>query len=106
MHRQCWKSLRLVKYACDFTLKQLYTATYIEKESELPFVVGYIFVAVSDDQQGKGKFLMQAAAKVLNGMIEDGAGELVLGVVRNTYGFQVEYASEDISGASGSADGL
>ncbi|CEI70950.1 hypothetical protein FVEN_g9682 [Fusarium venenatum] len=106
MHRQCWKFLRLVKDACDFTLKQLYTATYIEKESELPFVVGYIFMAASDDQQGKGKFLMQAAAKVLNGMIEGGAGELVLRVVRNTYGFQVQFASEDSSDASGSADGL
>ncbi|EXA28711.1 hypothetical protein FOVG_19697 [Fusarium oxysporum f. sp. pisi HDV247] len=104
MHRWCWQFLRHVKEACDFTLKQLYTTSYIEKESELPFVVGYIFMAASDDQERKGEFLMRAAAKVLNVMIEGGAGELVLGVVRNAYGFQVEFATEDDSDNSGSAD--
>ncbi|RYC78062.1 hypothetical protein BFJ63_vAg19064 [Fusarium oxysporum f. sp. narcissi] len=61
-------------------------------------------MAASDEQEKKGEFLMRAAAKVLNVMIEGGAGELMLGVVRNTYGFQVEFATEDDSDNSGSAD--
>ncbi|EXM16900.1 hypothetical protein RAB80_003900 [Fusarium oxysporum f. sp. vasinfectum] len=61
-------------------------------------------MAASDEQEGKEDFLMLAAAKVFNVMIEGGAGELVLGVVRDTYGFQVEFATEDDSDASGSAD--
>ncbi|QKD52115.2 uncharacterized protein FOBCDRAFT_238443 [Fusarium oxysporum Fo47] len=80
----CWKFLRHVKEACDFTLKQL----------ELPFATSYIFMAASDEQEGKEDFLMLAAAKVFNVMIEGGAGELVLGV----------FATEDDSDASGSAD--
>ncbi|KAH7210118.1 hypothetical protein DER44DRAFT_775059, partial [Fusarium oxysporum] len=80
----CWKFLRHVKEACDFTLKQL----------ELPFVMSYIFMAASDEQEGKEDFLMLAAAEVFNVMIEGGAGELVLGV----------FATEDDSDASGSAD--
>ncbi|KAH7182240.1 hypothetical protein BKA60DRAFT_549161 [Fusarium oxysporum] len=75
-----------------------------KQQSELPFAISYIFMAASDEQEGKEDFLMLAAAKVFNVMIEGGAGELVLGVVRDTYGFQVEFATEDDSDASGSAD--
>ncbi|EXL91384.1 hypothetical protein ACKRZS_004352 [Fusarium odoratissimum] len=61
-------------------------------------------MAASDEQEGKEDFLMLAAAEVFNVMIEGGAGEFVLGVVCNTYGFKVEFATEDDSDASGSAD--
>lgn len=46
-------------------------------------------MAASDEQEGKEDFLILAAAKVFNVMIEGGAGELVLGVVRGTYGFKL-----------------
>ncbi|KAH7304103.1 hypothetical protein B0I35DRAFT_472101 [Stachybotrys elegans] len=94
MHRQCWEFLRHIKEACDRALKQLYSAAYIEKESQLPFVVGYIFMAGSEDQGGDGA-LIRAAAEVVNSLIESEAGEMVLGVVRNSYGLQFEFVFED-----------
>ncbi|KAH7110506.1 hypothetical protein B0J13DRAFT_661861 [Dactylonectria estremocensis] len=95
MHRLCWKFLRQVKEACDLTLKELYTPAYIAEESQLPFVVGYIFTAVSEDEGGRGDFLMRTAAEVLNDIIESEAGESVIGAVRNIYGFKIEMAAED-----------
>ncbi|KAK9350684.1 hypothetical protein V1523DRAFT_399017 [Lipomyces doorenjongii] len=46
MHRFSWMLLRAVKESCDPVLKELYTPRYIEKESELPWVVGYVFMAL------------------------------------------------------------
>ncbi|KPM41046.1 hypothetical protein AK830_g5525 [Neonectria ditissima] len=51
MHRMCWRFLRSLKEACDPILRQLHTPTYVENETELPFVVGYIFVAASNDER-------------------------------------------------------
>ncbi|KAF7555441.1 hypothetical protein G7Z17_g2142 [Cylindrodendrum hubeiense] len=104
MHRCCWKVLRHVKEICDPTLKQLFTPAYIEKESELPFIVGYIFMAASQDDGGKGEFLMQTAAGAFNDMVESKTGEMVLGVVRNIYGVQVELPAEDDLDTSGIGD--
>lgn len=47
LHRMCWRLLRGVKESCDPILRKLYTPTYIEKESQLPVVVGYILMTAS-----------------------------------------------------------
>jgi len=40
MHRECWKVLRAVRKSCDAILREIYTPAYMERESQLPFVVG------------------------------------------------------------------
>lgn len=54
MHRWCWRLLRAVKDACDPLLRQLYTPAYMDRENQLPFVVGYIFLAASGAGGGSG----------------------------------------------------
>lgn len=91
LHRVCWRMLRLVKQVCDTRLRNIFGFPYQEKESQLPFVVGYIFMAVTGtDQLGKrvaekGEIvkskLLMCAAEAVEGVIEVGAessGEKIL----------------------------
>ncbi|KAK0666605.1 hypothetical protein QBC41DRAFT_397761 [Cercophora samala] len=69
-HRHCWILLRLVKECCDELLRTKYGPTYMEKESELPWVVGYIFMAADGIEGLRDMRLMQAAAEAFNSMLE------------------------------------
>ncbi|KAL1615821.1 hypothetical protein SLS56_011687 [Neofusicoccum ribis] len=90
MHRFCWRLLRAVKDACGEDLRRMYGPDYIEKESELPFVVGYILHAsVARDQAAKYPVfesrrtrstqsrLLEKAARGMEGIIDSGAGAMV-----------------------------
>lgn len=64
LHRLCWQLLRQIKGYCDALLCERYGLKYIERENQLPFLVGYILgAAVSMDNEP-----MQAAADVMNEM--------------------------------------
>ncbi|KAF5011827.1 hypothetical protein FDECE_2117, partial [Fusarium decemcellulare] len=65
LHRMAWVLLRAIKEECDPILKQLYTPAYLERESELPFMVGYIFMAAVENPDGKGDELLREAADAL-----------------------------------------
>ncbi|KAK7425049.1 hypothetical protein QQZ08_008325 [Neonectria magnoliae] len=104
MHRWCWRLLRHLKEAFDPILRQLHSPSYVENESELPFVVGYIFMAASNDEGGKGDILMQTAAGVVNSMVGQGTGAFVLGVMHTIYGLEVEVGTESDSDANGSEE--
>ena len=88
VHRFCWMLLRNVNEVCKPTLHEMVGAGYLEEESQLPFVVGYIFMAATQTNrvanlllprrpnfQVSSKLLMTAAS-ALKGMIESGAGEI------------------------------
>ncbi|KAI1370177.1 hypothetical protein F4677DRAFT_451646 [Hypoxylon crocopeplum] len=62
VHRTCWSLLRAVRKHCDPLLRQTFTAAYMERESELPFVVGYIFCAPVERKDMK--LLLAASAAV------------------------------------------
>ncbi|KAL1873478.1 hypothetical protein Daus18300_003841 [Diaporthe australafricana] len=91
VHRFCWKMLRAVKQECDPLLREKFSAAYVENETELPFVVGYIFMANSgaggagppDDR------LLRAAAKVLN-PFADTAGKFGMNLL-GKMGFNIEF---------------
>ena len=88
VHRFCWMLLRSVNDACKPRLLQMYGPGYLEKENQLPSVVGYIFMAATQTngivnlllprragvQVSRG--LLATAAGVLKEMIESGAGEI------------------------------
>ncbi|KAL2829503.1 hypothetical protein BDW59DRAFT_142166 [Aspergillus cavernicola] len=88
LHRICWRMLRLVREACDPHLRKIYGVEYLEDETQLPFVVGYIFMAVmGTDQLGKAlaqkddvvkSNLLMSAARVVEGLIYPLGGSLVV----------------------------
>jgi hypothetical protein len=90
LHRQCWRLLRFIKDRCRDDLIKRFGPDYIEKESQLPFIVGYVLLSATSSQQ-LGDMLkarlpgvevtdkMIADAKdVVKGMIAEGAGALIV----------------------------
>jgi len=78
INRWSWKLLRVVKDECHPLLSQQYSPAYIERENQLPFVVGYILLAAS-----KGDLRpLQLAAEAVNGLITSGAGGFVIKVMK------------------------
>ena len=90
LHRQCWRLLRIVKDACRDDLVRMYGPDYMQKESELPFVVGYVLMTATGSQQ-LGELLkakqpgvqvtskvLTEARRVVEGMVESGAGGLIV----------------------------
>ena len=88
VHRFCWILLRNVNEVCKPTLLEMVGAGYLEKENQLPFVVGYTFMAATQtnrvanlllprrDSFQVSSRLLKTAASALEGMIESGAGEI------------------------------
>lgn len=62
LHRSAWDVLRAVHAACNPLLIELYSAAYMEKETQLPWTVGWIFRAAHLD--GDMRPMEQAAAAV------------------------------------------
>ncbi|PVH90568.1 hypothetical protein DM02DRAFT_433058 [Periconia macrospinosa] len=90
LHRQCWRLLRAVKDHCRDDLIRIYGPEYLEKESQLPFVVGYVLMTATPTKQ-IGDLLrarlpgVQVTSKVLEDakyvieeMVDSGAGALVI----------------------------
>ncbi|KAH9889627.1 hypothetical protein F4778DRAFT_785533 [Xylariomycetidae sp. FL2044] len=62
MHQECWELLREVKSRCHQTLCEIFTSQYYEKETQLPWVIAWIFRAAVDEQDTRP--LAQAAEAV------------------------------------------
>ncbi|KAF3058017.1 hypothetical protein GL218_05222 [Daldinia childiae] len=77
MHRECWELLRAVRKHCDPLLRQMFTSKYMERETELPFVVGWIFTALWEGQDTK--LLAEAGVAVTEFIRSD--GNTVLGLL-------------------------
>ncbi|KAL1836641.1 hypothetical protein VTJ49DRAFT_4828 [Mycothermus thermophilus] len=102
LHRSCWQRLREIRAACDPLLRERFTPAYMEKETELPWVVGYIFLAAADpvvvagltgdgmegNLLGGGRDarrdlrLLSMAAEVINGLVGTGKLTEALAVLR------------------------
>ncbi|KAL4866934.1 hypothetical protein BDV12DRAFT_172098 [Aspergillus spectabilis] len=88
VHRNCWKMLRAVREACDPMLRKIHGPEYIENESQLPFVVGYIFMAATGtDQLGKvlankdevvKSQIMVTAGRVVESLMETPLGRVAV----------------------------
>lgn len=94
IHRFCWKMLRAVKQECDALLRGKYTPAYMENETELPFVVGYIFMANSGiGEEPQDDRLLRAAAQVLN-PFADSVGKFGVNLL-GQMGFNIEFEEEE-----------
>lgn len=86
LHRFCWKVLRQLREECNPGLWKIFGPGYLERESQLPFVVGYIFMAVMNtDKLAKiprdegaivKSWLLICASKVVGNMIDNGCDSL------------------------------
>ncbi|KAJ5365149.1 hypothetical protein N7517_008035 [Penicillium concentricum] len=84
-HPTCWLLLTTIKNACADQLCDIFGAGWIEKENQLPWMVGYIFLAASNVDRAANLVakkrpgqvtsqLMVTAAAVLNSMLESVMG--------------------------------
>ncbi|KAM5361038.1 hypothetical protein ACJZ2D_013365 [Fusarium nematophilum] len=94
MHRWCWNLLRSVKDNCDPVLREVYTPAYMDKESELPWVVGYIFTAASGIDGVRDLRLLSLAVEACNDMISAGAGRVAIEIARKM-GKDILFANDD-----------
>jgi hypothetical protein len=108
MHRQCWRLLRAVKDQCRDHLIRFYGPDYIEKESQLPFVVGYVLMTASRTQQA-GELLkarqpgvevtsrvLEEAKGVVGGMVESGVGSLIVEhILPRALDLQTDFETEE-----------
>jgi hypothetical protein len=90
LHQQCWRLLRIVNYHVREDLIRIYGPEYMQKESELPFIVGYVLMTASRSQE-LGELLIakqpgvqitrkvqEGARYVVEGLIASGAGGLIV----------------------------
>ncbi|OCL05854.1 hypothetical protein AOQ84DRAFT_399341 [Glonium stellatum] len=101
LHRMCWRLLRMIKENLDEELKKLYGPGYLETESQLPFVVGYIFMAATNTKTLAGLLhpkkndevtskLLMKAAETVQGMLDSGVGDFCLKLMRESWGMGIE----------------
>lgn len=98
LHRFCWTLLRRIKDACSSSLHRLFGRDHFEPESQLPYIVGDLFMcAVSADkvakQQGveaKSKIFCEAM-EAMEAVLETGAGEICARMMEQYYGFAVDW---------------
>ena len=105
VHRMCWTFLRTVNDKCRPFLLETYGPGYLEKENQLPFVVGYIFMTATNTERVAGLLLprrrgedghieatsrvLGEAGRVIQGMIESGAGGVECRVLRERHGLEM-----------------
>lgn len=115
LHTFCWRLLRNIQTHLDDDLRKIYGAGYLEKENQLPWIVGCIFMTASETSRLAGVLLpkkkeivtsrlLQMAAGAIKTMIDSGAGAMEIGMLRKQFGTEVDM--DDLLGeVKVSADG-
>ncbi|KAF2665949.1 hypothetical protein BT63DRAFT_44738 [Microthyrium microscopicum] len=102
LHRTAWDVLRDIHKATDADLSQYYGAGYLETESQLPFMIGYIFMTAIDAKKLAGFLLpkkgdvissklLAQAAEVFSEMIDSDIGQSEIKVLQDKYSMALEY---------------
>lgn len=107
LHRFCWMLLRRVNEVCKPKLLRIYGPGYLEKEHQLPFVVGYILMTATTTSRvahvllpKKGEMevssqLLKTAAECIEVMIDSGAGQIELQLVGRLLGYEIDVSAMD-----------
>ena len=101
LHTFCWRLLRQIKERLHEDLREYYGPGYLEKENQLPFTVGYIFMtAVATNKLGQTLLpkkkdvvtsrLLVKAAEVVKEMLDSGAGAIEMRMLKEGLGIEVE----------------
>ena len=104
MHLSCWKLLRKVNEVCKPRLLKTYGGGYLEKENQLPFVVGYIFMAATATSRIANVLiprregveissqLLQTSAEPLRELTENKARDSVTRGMEDVVGFKIDFS--------------
>ncbi|TQV90717.1 hypothetical protein IF1G_10669 [Cordyceps javanica] len=98
MHRWCWRLFCAVRETCDPQLRAILGPDYLEKESQLPILTGYILM-LACGAQGHTPNLgpLEAAAHALNEMNSAGAGRIVIEKnLKDILGIEVEMETDSV----------
>ncbi|KAL8898425.1 MAG: hypothetical protein Q9207_006703 [Kuettlingeria erythrocarpa] len=103
IHRFSWMLLRSVNEACKPRLLEIYGGGYLEREDQLPFVVGYIFMSASATSQIAGLLipkkegvevsnrLLMTAAQVIGEVMDSGAGAIETKMLEQKMGAMIDF---------------
>lgn len=96
MHRWCWRMFRTVRETCDPQLRQILGPDYLENETQLPTLTGYILMlACGAEGHVANLGPLQSAAHVLNEMQVAGAqGFIIKQILGDILGMQIEIENE------------
>lgn len=105
LHRQSWRLLRRVKEACNPLMRELYASSDLDQESNLTWVVGYIFLEASGGETGDGfkdMRLFKMAAAPVNSFLDPKikSSKMALRLAREM-GFEFQPGEESDSEGSG-----
>lgn len=105
VHRFCWRLLRAVNDKCKPRLLKTYGGGYLEQENQLPFVVGYIFMAATATSQIAGVLiprraevevssrLLMTAAEAVDEMMDTGAGAIETKLLEKQIGAELDFGA-------------
>jgi hypothetical protein len=86
LHRQCWRLLRMVKDHVRDDLTRIYGPDYMQKESELPFIVGYVLMTASRSQELGGLLMAKLPGVQVTSKVQEGARYVVEGLIASGAG--------------------
>lgn len=101
LHRICWSLLRSINEECEDDLRKYFGAGCVETETQLPFIVGYIFMAAAntdslgskltkDEEAIKSKLLMRSGEVLKSSTIDSGHGSTVINSLR-ALGYAIQF---------------
>lgn len=111
LHLSSWRLLRSLKQTLEGDLRDMYGPGFLEKENQLPFIVGYIFMTASQTSKLAGVLVLKKkeqevtsrllvkAAMVMKAWLESGAGEIETMMLQN--GLRMEVEVEDFAEMAG-----
>jgi hypothetical protein len=100
LHKTCWQLLRDVNQRCNSLLIEKFTPAYLEHETQLPWVVGYIFWAANGFSEDDGLLrvrdmrFLQIAAKCFDELLARDKGR-ILRLMWDLLGIRVVVEDED-----------
>ncbi|KAK3401902.1 hypothetical protein B0T20DRAFT_126224 [Sordaria brevicollis] len=80
LHKSCWEMMKLVKEKNHQRLSQIFGSGYLNDKSQMPFVIGYIFMTTCGECPGhlRTMDLMKQAAEAVKEYVRRGSGDLCL----------------------------
>ena len=101
-HRICWRLLRQVNETCKPKLLEMYGGEYLEKENQLPFAVGYIFMAATTTScvadllvprrtEQVTSRLLALAGGVMEELATEPLGQALVQVLGSVHGYTVDW---------------
>lgn len=116
LHRTCWRLLRQVNDKCKPKLLEMFGGGYLEKENQLPFVVGYLFMAATNTSMLANHFLpkrtgevtsrlLAMAAEAIAEFLQREGDDTQAQALRKWHGYSIDYRKLIDSSTADNEDG-